>query len=142
MDENVVTLTSRVPELSVSCVYLFLTPVLRKVGQRWGTVQAPVATRFICSYDASNSEMTMLETFLANLHDFQPNLVLISGLHMLDGQGPNFFEARLDALVAGLNKVDRGIPVHLEFASMVDRNFMRAILEKVSLAHQQILHAV
>ena len=84
----------------------------------------------------------MLETFLANLHDFQPNLILISGLHMLDGQEPDFFEARLDALVAGLNKVDRGIPVHLEFASMVDRNFMRAILEKVSLAYLHILHAV
>ena len=120
---------------------IFSTPVLPKVGQKWGATQAPVATRFICSYDASNSEMTMLETFLASLHDFRPNLILLSGLHMLDGQEPDFFESRLDALVAGLRQVDRGIPVHLEFASMVDRNFMRSILEKVSVTRLRILHA-
>lgn len=102
-----------------------------KVGEKWGSWQAPVATRFICSYDASNSEMTMLETFFADLPDFQPDLILLSGLHMLDGQEQDFFESRLDALVNGLKGVDVGTPVHLEFASMANRDFVKSILNKV-----------
>ncbi|KAK7480016.1 hypothetical protein BaRGS_00028749 [Batillaria attramentaria] len=102
-----------------------------KVGEEWGSSQAPVATRFICSYDASNSEMTMLEIFFANLHSYRPDLVLISGLHMLDGQEEDFFESRLDALVTGLKGVDVSVPVHLEFASMANAQFVKSILEKV-----------
>ncbi|KAK7116406.1 hypothetical protein V1264_002092 [Littorina saxatilis] len=101
-----------------------------KVGQEWGSTKAPVATRFICSYDASNSEMTMLETFFNNLDAFKPDLILLSGLHMLESLEPEFFESRLAALIQGLDKVDARIPVHLEFASMMDKNFMRSILEK------------
>lgn len=97
----------------------------------FGSLKAPVANRFICSYDAANSKMKMLETFFASLSDFKPEVVLLSGLHMLDGESTKFFSSRVDALVTGLRKIDRSIPVHLEFASMANKEFVKTILSKV-----------
>lgn len=121
-----------VAALSVVCQCCIEVFFIFQVGEEWGTSRAPVATRFICSYDASNSKMTMLETFFSNMYSFQPDLVLISGLHMLDGQDHDFFESRLDALVTGLKGVGPTVPVHLEFASMANRHFVKSILDKVS----------
>ena len=101
------------------------------MGETWGQSTAPVATRFICSYDASNQEMRMLETYFSSLPNFQPDLLLMSGLHMLDGLDDQLFHARLDALVAGLERIDPKTPVHLELASMANKDHVRAILEKV-----------
>lgn len=76
--------------------------------------------------------MTMLETFFASLPQFQPDIIILSGLHMLDGQNEDFFASRLDVLVSGLQQVDSAVPVHLEFASMATQDFIKAILEKVN----------
>ncbi|KAL8581110.1 hypothetical protein ACOMHN_033558 [Nucella lapillus] len=102
-----------------------------KVGETWGTRRAPVANRFICSYDASNLAMTMAETFFASLPDFGPDLVILSGLHLLEGLSEEDYESRVHALASGLKQVDPQVPVHLELASMANANCMRSILEKV-----------
>lgn len=64
-------------------------------GERWGPAQAPQANRFIFSHDVANSEMSLLETFVASLEEFQPDLVVLSGLHMMEGQGRELWEERL-----------------------------------------------
>jgi len=64
-------------------------------GERWGSTLAPQANRFIFSHDVSNGEMSSLETFVASLEEFQPELVVLSGLHMMDGQGRGLWEERL-----------------------------------------------
>ena len=43
----------------------------------------------------SNGEMSSLETFVASLEEFQPDLVVLSGLHMMEGQGRELWEERL-----------------------------------------------
>lgn len=40
--------------------------------------------------------MSSLETFVASLEEFQPELVVLSGLHMMDGQGRELWEERLN----------------------------------------------
>lgn len=102
-----------------------------KVGDTWGSETAPVATRFITSYDESNSQVTMLETFFANLENFNPDLVLLSGLHMLEGQSKEFFSKRIKVVKEGLKNVPITLPVHLELASMAHKEFVKAILEEV-----------
>lgn len=64
-------------------------------GEQWGTTRAPQANRFIFSHDVSNGEMSSLETFVASLDEFQPDLVVLSGLHMMEGQGREMWEGRL-----------------------------------------------
>ncbi|XP_052101282.1 ADP-dependent glucokinase-like [Mytilus californianus] len=103
-----------------------------KVDESWGSHTAPVATRFITSYDESNSKATMLETFFDNLENFSPDIILLSGLHMLEGQSDEFFSQRLAVVKEGLKTLPITLPVHLELASMAHKDFVKKILEEVA----------
>ncbi|KAM6937979.1 ADP-dependent glucokinase [Xenentodon cancila] len=107
-----------------------------KAGERWGSAQAPQANRFIFSHDVSNGEMSSLETFVASLDEFQPELVVLSGLHMMEGQGRELWEQRLQQAVATISNIPRDIPIHLELASMTDKDFMNSIM------NEQVMPAV
>ncbi|XP_041852421.1 ADP-dependent glucokinase isoform X2 [Melanotaenia boesemani] len=102
-----------------------------KAGERWGSTQAPQANRFIFSHDVSNGEMSSLETFVASLEEFQPDLVVLSGLHMMEGQGRELWEERLKEAVAAIADIPKDIPIHLELASMTDKDFMNSIMQEV-----------
>ncbi|XP_072242407.1 ADP-dependent glucokinase isoform X1 [Leuresthes tenuis] len=101
-----------------------------KAGERWGSTLAPQANRFIFSHDVSNGEMSSLETFVASLEEFQPELVVLSGLHMMDGQGRGLWEERLKEAVAAIADIPKDIPIHLELASMTDKDFMNSIMQE------------
>ncbi|XP_061576738.1 ADP-dependent glucokinase isoform X2 [Cololabis saira] len=100
-------------------------------GERWGPAQAPQANRFIFSHDVSNGEMRSLETFVSSLEEFRPELVVLSGLHMMEGQGRGRWEQRLQQAVATISNIPRAVPIHLELASMTDRDFMNSITQQV-----------
>ncbi|XP_061533849.1 ADP-dependent glucokinase isoform X2 [Phycodurus eques] len=102
-----------------------------KAGEQWGSTRAPQANRFIFSHDVSNGEMSSLETFVASLEEFQPDLVVLSGLHMMEGQGRQLWEERLKEAVAAISDIGKDIPIHLELASMTDRDYMNSIMQEV-----------
>lgn len=102
-----------------------------KAGERWGSTQAPQANRFIFSHDVSNGGMSSLETFVASVEEFQPDLVVLSGLHMMEGQGRALWEQRLKEAVAAISDIRRDIPIHLELASLTDKDFMNSIMQEV-----------
>ncbi|XP_029378127.1 ADP-dependent glucokinase isoform X2 [Echeneis naucrates] len=102
-----------------------------KAGEQWGSTQAPQANRFIFSHDISNGEMSSLETFVASLEEFQPDLVVLSGLHMMEGQGRDVWEERLKEAVSAISDIGKDIPIHLELASMTDRDYMNSIMQEV-----------
>ncbi|KAL4622795.1 ADP-dependent glucokinase isoform X1 [Arapaima gigas] len=101
-----------------------------KTGERWGSVQAPQANRFIFSHDVSNGEMSLLETFVASLEEFQPDLVVLSGLHMMEGQGHELWEERLKEAVVAISDIRNEVPIHLELASMTDKDYMKSIMQE------------
>ncbi|XP_030282616.1 ADP-dependent glucokinase isoform X1 [Sparus aurata] len=101
-----------------------------KAGEQWGSVQAPQANRFIFSHDVSNGAMSSLETFVASLDDFQPELVVLSGLHMMEGQGRQLWEERLKEAVSAISDIRRDVPIHLELASMTDKDYMNSIMQE------------
>ncbi|KAK1788804.1 hypothetical protein P4O66_002613 [Electrophorus voltai] len=102
-----------------------------KAGEQWGLSQAPQANRFIFSHDVSNGGMSTLETFVASLEEFQPGLVVLSGLHMMEGMGRTLWEERLREAVAAISDVRNEVPIHLELASMTDRDYMSSIMKEV-----------
>nr|XP_020481113.1 ADP-dependent glucokinase isoform X2 [Monopterus albus] len=102
-----------------------------KSGEQWGSTQAPQANRFIFSHDVSNGEMSSLETFVASLEEFQPDLVVLSGLHMMEGQGRELWEERLKEAVSAISEIRKDIPIHLELASMTDKDYMNSIMQEV-----------
>ncbi|XP_015243583.1 PREDICTED: ADP-dependent glucokinase isoform X1 [Cyprinodon variegatus] len=101
-----------------------------KAGETWASTQAPQANRFIFSHDVSNGEMSTLETFVASLEEFQPELVVLSGFHMMEGQGRELWGERLKEAVAAIGDIPKDIPIHLELASMTDTDFMNRIMQE------------
>ncbi|XP_035251220.1 ADP-dependent glucokinase isoform X2 [Anguilla rostrata] len=102
-----------------------------KAGEQWGPTRAPQANRFIFSHDVANGEMSTLETFVASLEEFQPDLVVLSGLHMMEGQGRELWEERLKEAVVAISDVRNQVPIHLELASMTDKDYMNRIMQEV-----------
>ncbi|KAG8440245.1 hypothetical protein GDO86_006133 [Hymenochirus boettgeri] len=102
-----------------------------KAGEQWGSAQAPAASRFIFSHDLSNGAMTSLEVLLSSLEEFQPNLLVLSGLHMMEGLSKESREERLGQAAASLSGVPSDILIHLELASMTDGDMMRGIIYQV-----------
>ncbi|XP_032824082.2 ADP-dependent glucokinase [Petromyzon marinus] len=102
-----------------------------KAGERWADVEAPLASRFIFSHDQANAGMRFLETLVENLEEFRPDLVVLSGFHMMEGQGKDFWTQRLDEVVTSLSEIPAETAVHLELASMADREYMEMVLEMV-----------
>ncbi|XP_059953042.1 ADP-dependent glucokinase isoform X4 [Mesoplodon densirostris] len=80
--------------------------------------------------------MNMLEVFVSSLEEFQPDLVVLSGLHMMEGQSKEFQRKRLLEVMTSISDIPTGIPVHLELASMTNRELMSSIV------HQQVFSGV
>ncbi|XP_070829236.1 ADP-dependent glucokinase isoform X2 [Chaetodon trifascialis] len=126
LDEQIV-----VPPESLQQMDEFHLILEYKAGEQWGSTQAPQANRFIFSHDVSNGEMSSLETFVASLDEFQPDLVVLSGLHMMEGQGRELWEERLKEAVSAISDIPKDIPIHLELASMTDKDYMNSIMHEV-----------
>ncbi|EOB03014.1 ADP-dependent glucokinase, partial [Anas platyrhynchos] len=103
-----------------------------QAGEEWGQVKAPNANRFIFSHDLSNGALNMLEVFVSSLDEFQPDLVVLSGLHMMEGQSKEMRHRRLMEAVASISDIPTDIPIHLELASMTDQDFMSNIVHQVT----------
>lgn len=100
-----------------------------QTGEVWGSVPAPQANRFIFSHDEANAQMRLTESLVQSLDQFEPELMVLSGFHMMEGLQPEARDQRLDQVVALLS--DLSVPVHLELASMTDPTFMQLIAYKV-----------
>ncbi|XP_053320999.1 ADP-dependent glucokinase isoform X2 [Spea bombifrons] len=102
-----------------------------KAGERWGSGRAPAASRFIFSHDLSNGAMTTLEVLLSSLEEFQPRLLVLSGLHMMEGLSQEAKEVRLREAASSMSEVPSDVLIHLELASMTDGDLMRGIIYQV-----------
>ncbi|XP_069758483.1 ADP-dependent glucokinase isoform X2 [Narcine bancroftii] len=100
-------------------------------GDSWGEIEAPHANRFIFSHDVSNAEMKTLETLVLSLNDFNPDLIVLSGLHMMEGQRKEERDKRLQEVSLLISEIPSEMTVHLELASMTDRAYMNMIVEQV-----------
>ncbi|XP_048337697.1 ADP-dependent glucokinase isoform X2 [Sphaerodactylus townsendi] len=126
LDENIV-----VPPESMQELDEFHLILEYRAGEEWGQLRAPNANRFIFSHDLSNGAMNMLEIFVSSLEEFRPDLVVLSGLHMMEGQSKEEREKRLLEVAAAISDIPTDVPVHLELASMTDPDLMSEIIHQV-----------
>ena len=70
---------SMMPEDEVHLIMEF------RAGEVWGDSRAPVATRCIISSDIMNSHLSHMEAFYGSHAKFRPDLIILSGLHLLEG---------------------------------------------------------
>ncbi|KAK3779540.1 hypothetical protein RRG08_045286 [Elysia crispata] len=102
-----------------------------QVGEAWGDSAAPVANRFVTSFDETNLHMKMLEPFFKVVNSAEFDLIVLSGLHMMDALTPDLFVQRLDQFVFLLRGAPKSTVSHLELASMANAVFVKQIAEKV-----------
>ena len=102
-------------------------------GERWGNYEAPRANRFIIHNDYSNLMLESLDDFVLEVITFQPNLVVIGGLQMMDNF-PFDLEIRsrkIQELKAFLLSLPPSTLVHFEMASLVEEFFLKEIISEL-----------
>ena len=60
------------------------------LNQEWTNIKSPQSNRFIVSHDIYNSKIEMLELFFNLTNQFDPNIVILSGLHLVESQSEEF----------------------------------------------------
>ena len=100
-------------------------------GEKWGEVTATCANRVIISHDIANSQLVALNIFNETLNTYDPSLVILSGLHMLDGQPQNVWLERLTSVADTLKRIPRTVPVHLEMATVGNLKFLPHLADTI-----------
>uniref|UniRef100_A0A8C6YBK9 ADP dependent glucokinase n=1 Tax=Naja naja TaxID=35670 RepID=A0A8C6YBK9_NAJNA len=100
LDENVMVPPESLQELDEYHLILEY-----QAGEEWGELTAPNANRFIFSHDLSNGAMNMLEVFVSSLEEFRPDLVVLSGFHMMEGQTRELRQRRLQKIFPLMNSI-------------------------------------
>ena len=62
---------------------------------------------------------------------FGPDLVVVSGFHLLEGKSEEFWLKRVREAANAFARIPTSSPVHLELASMTSCSMMKAIVEQL-----------
>lgn len=110
----------------------------------WGDLKSSCANRVIFSHDISNSKMVALEHVEEAVNTVSPDLVILSGAHLLEGQSSDFWVQRLHDAATVLETVSA--PVHWELATVGDLEFCYHLaqvlfprVESLGLNEQELL---
>ncbi|KAK5578524.1 hypothetical protein RB653_008196 [Dictyostelium firmibasis] len=107
----------------------------------WGAVSPPRSNRFIISRDNTNSQLMTMESFHTEIEKKQPDLLLLSGLHLLTEEAQ---ERRVDDMVNLLKQIpynndpanflnhpSLNVPIHLELASIASPSYINLLAKKI-----------
>ncbi len=97
------------------------------VGETWGAVTSQCANRVIYSHDLANSRMVALHDLHDQLQLFQPDLIVFSGAHILEGQPADFRAEKLREIRAVVGPYPASVPVHLELATVGDLGYLKQL---------------
>ncbi|XP_041649079.1 ADP-dependent glucokinase [Cheilinus undulatus] len=102
-------------------------------GARWGPLTSRRANRYIVHSDDHNPYLDSMEEFAGKLEDFQPDLLVVGGLQMMDNFP--FHAGERDALLSRLADLlstsSPKLGVHFEMASFVEESIMEDLLHYV-----------
>lgn len=89
-----------------------------KKNEQWDGVITPRSNRFIVHCDETNSKLIPLEGFHDALVSYQPNLLILCGLHLLERMDEAFQIQRLSDVLKVSEKTNDKTKIHLEMASV------------------------
>ncbi|CAG9123099.1 unnamed protein product [Plutella xylostella] len=108
-----------------------------RADERFGVYKAPRANRYIVHNDENNPLLSSLEKFGEFLPDFNPNLLVISGLQMMDNypftsnQAVDLRAERLDLVKQQILSQPLHTLTHFEMASYVDLDLLKQLTSKL-----------
>lgn len=110
-----------------------------KAGATFGKFRSPRDNRLIVHSDDNNAKLRSRAFFFEQLPNFQPNLLVITGLHMLDNNHVKF-ESRFNlikelatdlARYTGNDNLPAKPMVHFEMASYTEARLLHAIIDDI-----------
>ncbi len=115
------------PQVSQDDIHLILE---YQRNQVWSGLQAPRANRFIIHSDRNNPTLSSIESFQEPLANFRPDLLVISGLQMMDNYpfAPGQRQARLLKVQEQMASNPR---THFELASFVDESLFKDLTQSI-----------
>ncbi|CAH2230112.1 ADP-dependent glucokinase [Pararge aegeria] len=107
-----------------------------KADEKFGPYKSPRANRYIMHNDENNPLLTSLEMLGEHLPKFNPNLLVISGLQMMDNfpfkqEGRDLREERLDLVKKQILSQPLNTLSHFEMASYVDLELLLHLTTKI-----------
>ena len=125
-----VTLSSGVSNETTDDIHLILEYDL---GKCWGDYTTPRANRFIVHSDTSNMLLETLDGFKESLLEFNPDLLVVGGLQLLDNFvfDPSIRIEKLKQLENLLRSLPKHTKIHFEMASFVEQRLLEEIVEYV-----------
>ncbi|CAB3370150.1 Hypothetical predicted protein [Cloeon dipterum] len=104
-----------------------------KAGQTWGKFTAPRANRFIVHNDENNPLVKSLEPFGKELSAFEPNLLVVSGLQMMDNYpyATGQREERLQKIKDQMLSVGPKTKIHFEMASFAELDLLEQLTKYI-----------
>lgn len=103
------------------------------VGETWGEFRSVRANRLIVHSDKSNMKLESLGPFARTIQQFQPNLVVIGGLQMLDNF-PLDVEERTKKLREAsvlLQSLSLETKIHFEMASITEERLLNDLVKYI-----------
>ena len=99
-------------------------------GEGWDSIISPRHNRFIVVHDEYNAKIAGLESLSESIISEIKNragfdVFIASGLNQLEGLPSVIRDERLSVVVSHMSKIVATTPIHLELASMANREFLR-----------------
>jgi len=102
-----------------------------KQGEIIGEFVAPASSRFITSHDQFSASSIVIEMFFKVIAQVKPDLIVLSGVHLLQFQSKEMRLEKLRLIKRSLLQVNPLIPIHLQMASMSDPTFANEVLFRI-----------
>ncbi|GMR36220.1 hypothetical protein PMAYCL1PPCAC_06415 [Pristionchus mayeri] len=102
-----------------------------KQGEILAEYVAPASSRFITSHDKFSGSTVVIEMFFKAISQIKPDLVILTGVHLLEFQQKEMRLEKLRMLKRNVLQVDSKIPIHLELGSMGDAAYIKEVLERI-----------
>ncbi|KPM06609.1 ADP-dependent glucokinase-like protein, partial [Sarcoptes scabiei] len=107
-----------------------------KTNQKWNQFESPRANRLIVHSDDNNVKLMARTNFFNQLADFRPNLLIITGIHMLD-MSPIDFEIRSKAItdlskdIENFAKSNPSARKHFEMGSYTENRLLDSVVNRI-----------
>ncbi|CAI5441170.1 unnamed protein product [Caenorhabditis angaria] len=92
---------------------------------------APSSSRFITSHDHFSGSMVVIEMFFKAVSQFKPDLVIVTGVHLLEFQSKEMRKEKIRLIKRNLLQINPKIPIHLELGSLGDALFTADVMNKI-----------
>ncbi|VDN59501.1 unnamed protein product [Dracunculus medinensis] len=102
-----------------------------KQGEILGEYVAPASSRFITSHDQYSGSSVVIEMFFKAISQFQPDLIILTGVHLIQTQNKEMRSEKLRLIKRNLLQLPSNIPIHLELGSIGHADYVAEVLKKI-----------